>query len=232
MIDPLGDGLPAMLAQRLCEPLPGPRAQRLLTSELAYGRHVGPPLWNARNAAVLVLLYPRDDGWCLPLTERPGHMVDHAGQISLPGGTSECDESSERCALREYAEELGAPLEDVHVVGRLSPLYVFASNFWVTPCVAVTSECPICHPNAVEVARVIELRLPHLWDPANRSAHVIERRGIRFRARDILCGEDRIWGATGMILAELADVTAQVLGVPYPPVWADWRLANADGSVY
>jgi 8-oxo-dGTP pyrophosphatase MutT (NUDIX family) len=232
MIDPLGDGLPAMLVRRLCEPLPGPRAQRLLASELAYGRHFGPPLWNARHASVLVLLYPHHHGWCLPLTKRPDHMVDHAGQISLPGGTNECDESAERCALREYAEELGAALESVQVVGRLSPLYVFASNFWVTPCVAVTPECPTFHPNAVEVARLIEMKLPQLWDPAGRSTHVIERRGIRFRARDILCGEDRIWGATGMILAELADVTAEAMGVPYPPAWADRRLAKSSSPVY
>lgn len=232
MIDPLGDGLPAMLVRRLREPLPGPLAQRLMASELAYGRHFGPPLWNARHAAVLVLLYPHHNGWCLPLTQRPEHMIDHAGQISLPGGTNECDESPEQCALREYTEELGAAWEGVQVVGRLSPLYVFASNFWVIPCVAVTSDCPAFHPNAVEVARVIELPLPHLWDPERRSSHVIERRGIRFHARDIVCGEDRIWGATGMILAELAEVSAEVLNVPSPPAWADRRLAKPSRRLY
>ena len=96
----------------------------------------------------------------------------------------------------------------------------------------MTPECPVFHPNAVEVARVIELQLPHLWDPKCRSSHVIERRGIRFHARDILCGDDRIWGATGMILAELAEVTAEVLNVPYPPAWADRRLAKSSRPVY
>ena len=212
MIDPLRDGLPLSLQQRLGEPLPGPPAQRQLTSELAYGRHFGPPAWNARQAAVLILLYPHARAWRVPLTQRPGHMIDHAGQISLPGGTNECDESPEQCAVREYTEELGTGSAGLQLVGRLSPLYVFASNFWVIPCVAVLSERPAFRPNELEVARLIELPLERLWDPQGRSTHVIARRGIRFRARDIVYGEDRVWGATGMILAELAQVTAQALG--------------------
>ena len=63
MIDPLNDGLPRTLQQRLRGPLPGPPAQRALTAELAYGRHFGPPAWNARQAAVLVLLYPQARAW-------------------------------------------------------------------------------------------------------------------------------------------------------------------------
>lgn len=219
MIDPLDDQFPARLSVRLSEPLPGPRAHRLMTSELAYGRHFGPCAWNARRASVLVLLYPRAGQWCLPLTKRPDHMLDHAGQISFPGGTDERNESAECCALREYEEELGVSAREVRILGRLTPLFVFASNFWVTPCVAVTASAPEFHPNAVEVARVIELPLMYLWDPARRGTHTIERRGMRFEARDIVCGQDRIWGATGMILAELAQVTADTLGAPYPKEW-------------
>jgi hypothetical protein len=89
---------------------------------------------------------------------------------------------------------------------------VFASNFWVVPCVAVATERPRFQPNEHEVARLIELPLERLWEPQGRSWHMIERRGIRFRARDITWHADRVWGATGMMLAELAVVTAQALG--------------------
>jgi 8-oxo-dGTP pyrophosphatase MutT (NUDIX family) len=141
-------------------------------------------------------------------------MLDHAGQISLPGGTNECDESPEQCAVREFTEELGAASSGMQLVGRLSPLFVFASNFWVIPCVAVMSQRPAFHPNELEVARLIELPLVRLWDPQGRSSHVMERRGVRFRAHDIVYGADRVWGATGMMLAELAQVTAQAFGRP------------------
>jgi len=208
MIDPLDDRLPDLLRRRLAELLPGARGQRHLTAELAYGRHYGPPAWDARQAAVLILLYPLQGRWHVPLTQLPAHMLDHAGQISLPGGTTECSESSEQCAVREYTEELGVHEAGVHLLGRLSPLYVYASNFWVVPCVAVSPARPAFEPNAQEVARVIELPLAQLWDPRARSSHVIERRGVRFRAQHIVWDSDYIWGATAMILAELAAAVA------------------------
>lgn len=212
MIDPLDDQLPGRLRQRLHAPLPGAAAHRALAVELGYGRHHGPPSWDARPAAVLVLLYPHRRAWHVPLTVRPAHMLDHASQISLPGGTMECGEGAEQCAVREYGEELGAPDTDLELVGRLSPLYVFASNFWVVPCVAVTDARPAFYPSGREVARLIELPLAQLWDPRGRSEHVIYHRGVRFQARDIVSGADRVWGVTGMILAELAQVTAEACG--------------------
>ncbi len=193
MIDPLHDQLPARVAQRLAQPLPGRVAHRQMTAELAYGRHFGPPSYDAREAAVLVCFFPRRGGWHIPLMLRPAHMLDHAGQISLPGGTSEACETVEQCALREYREELGANGEPPAVLGRLTPLYVFASNFIVTPCVAAAAAPPQWNPNPREVARLIELPLDVLMDPGQRAVHVMQRRGYRFATRHLQCGADRIW---------------------------------------
>ena len=155
---------------------------------------------------VLVCLVPRGIHWHIPLTLRPAHMVDHAGQISLPGGTSEEGETLRQCALREYGEELGADESKLTVLGQLSPLYVFASNFFVTPWMAVVDAAPCWHPNPHEVQRVLELPLLTLLDPGQHAVHLLHRRGYHFASRHIQCGEDRIWGATGMILMEVAQV--------------------------
>ncbi len=211
MIDPLHDQLPLRLARRLREPLPGRRAHRRMRAELAYGRHFGPPASDARQAAVLVCLVPRGIHWHIPLTLRPAHMVDHAGQISLPGGTSEEGETLRQCALREYGEELGADESKLTVLGQLSPLYVFASNFFVTPWMAVVDAAPCWHPNPHEVQRVLELPLSTLLDPGQHAVHLLHRRGYHFASRHIQCGEDRIWGATGMILMEVAQVVRDAL---------------------
>ncbi len=216
MIDPLDDQLPARLAWRLAQPLPGRDAHRQLAAELAYGRHFGPPASDARPASVLVCLYPQAGQWYIPLTMRPTHMLDHAGQVSLPGGTNEACETAEQCALREYQEELGADTEQLIVLGRLTSIYVFASNFHVTPCVAIAPRTPKFDPNPHEVARVLELAVALLIDPRRRSTHVIERRGYRFATRNIRCGDDRIWGATAMILAETARVIAESLDADFP----------------
>jgi 8-oxo-dGTP pyrophosphatase MutT (NUDIX family) len=185
-----------------------------MTPELAYGRHYGPPAWNARLAAVLLLLYMDRGQWRVPLTMRPDHMVDHAGQISFPGGMHECGETAEACAVREYEEELGPTMDALSILGRLTPVYVFASNFWVTPCVATVVRRPSFRPNPDEVARLLEYDLTSILDPARRAKQVIRRSGIEFTTLHMRCGEDRIWGATGMILAEFAQVVADAINRP------------------
>jgi 8-oxo-dGTP pyrophosphatase MutT (NUDIX family) len=47
-----------LLAAALRQPLPGSAAQRLFAPELSYGRHFAPPPADARQAAVMILLYP------------------------------------------------------------------------------------------------------------------------------------------------------------------------------
>src|SRR5690606_29562937 len=119
----------------------------------------------ARPAAVLLLVYPGHLGWHVPLMLRPLHMPDHGGQISLPGGMIEAGESSQQAALREYGEELGAPAHHVNLLGPLTPLYLFASNFQITPWVGCVSERPTWTPSPREVERLLEVPLCYLTDP-------------------------------------------------------------------
>src|SRR2546421_6106023 len=96
------------LAARITAGLPGRPAQRVMAHRLAYGRHHGPVPDNARRAAVLLALHLTPAGWSLPAILRPETMKAHAGQISLPGGLIESDETAVQTALREFEEELGA----------------------------------------------------------------------------------------------------------------------------
>ncbi|MGD9644915.1 MAG: CoA pyrophosphatase [Pirellulales bacterium] len=207
------DDLQSFLVERLRMPLPGRTAQSRFEPELSFGRHYAPPPADARQAAVLVLLYPHADRWHVPLTLRPATMTDHAGQVSFPGGLIEPGETSEQAALRELEEELGIGAADVALLGRLTPLYLFVSNFAVEPWVAVASSRPAFRPNPSEVADVLELSLDHLIDPANFGAHKLNVRSLEFHAPHLLLGEHRIWGATSMMLGELADVVGPWLEV-------------------
>lgn len=211
MLDPLHDQLPARIARRLTAPLPGRNAHRRMVSELAYGRHAGPPAWDVRPAAVLACLYPHGGRWHIPLTLRPADMVDHAGQVSLPGGMNEPGETAEACALREYEEELGDKGERLTILGRLTPLYVPPSNFMVTPCLAAAPTPPRLTPNPREVERVLTLPLDALLDVSYRGTHVLSRERQSFGTRHIRCGDVLVWGATAMILAEIGDVIVEVL---------------------
>jgi 8-oxo-dGTP pyrophosphatase MutT (NUDIX family) len=203
--------LPELLAARLMQPpLPGREAQRRFEPALCYGRHFGPPTTRARAASVLVLLYPHEGDWRLPLTVRPATLVAHAGQISLPGGSVDPGETGPQAALRELEEELGVSRAEIELLGGLSPLYVFVSEFLVTPWVAVARERPAWAPSPFEVAELLELPLAHLLDPANQGRHARRQRGVELSAPHFLYGRHRIWGATSMILAELAAIIKEM----------------------
>lgn len=201
--------LPQLLAARLSQPpLPGRLAQRELEPGLCYGRHFGPPTYRAREAAVVALLYPHAGEWHLPLTVRPATLPAHAGQISLPGGAVEPAETTAQAALRELEEELGVPASNLSLLGTLSPIYVFVSEYLVTPWVAALDERPRFQPNAAEVCELLEVPLAQLSDAAHRGRHTRRQRGIELSVPHFRWGRHRIWGATAMILSELVAVAS------------------------
>jgi 8-oxo-dGTP pyrophosphatase MutT (NUDIX family) len=220
------------LATELQLPLPGPAAQARFAPELSFGRHFAAPPESARRAAVVALLYPSAiepvidgvdvrkacshlAGWRLPLIVRPAHLEHHAGQIGLPGGMIEPNESPTEAALRELHEELGVPRHEVEILGQLSRLYVYVSNNYVSSCVAVAARAPTFILNVDEVAEVVELPLSCLLDSGRIATEIREQRGVRFQAPYLAFGSHHIWGATAMILGELAAVLAR-LAAPGP----------------
>jgi 8-oxo-dGTP pyrophosphatase MutT (NUDIX family) len=172
---------------------------------LAYGRHFGPPAPTARQAAVMVVLERRNGEWVIPLTVRPETLADHPGQISLPGGRLELGELPRQAAQREFCEELGCQTFPGELVGELSPLYVYNSNYLVVPFIAVCSAAYAMIPCPAEVARVLYLPIGHLTrlQPAERE---FQRGSVRWTALTIELGGSVIWGATAIVLAELSVV--------------------------
>jgi 8-oxo-dGTP pyrophosphatase MutT (NUDIX family) len=209
--------LPQWLAERLKRPLPGNRAQARFQPELSYGRYFGPAPGGARSAAVIILLYPNDESsgrghvtWHVPLTLRPDHLPDHAGQISLPGGAIEPQESSQRAALRELNEELGVAADGIEVLGELSPIYLFRSNFLIQPWLASTRDRPVWRPNSAEVAELLEVPLETLCQPSSTRFDEHRYGRLTFRAPAFVWQHHAIWGATAIILAELVALVEEL----------------------
>lgn len=198
--------LPQLLAGRLAGELPGPRVAARFEPRPALWRYYVDRPPDARPAAVLVLLYPHRGQWHLPLTLRPEHLPDHAGQISLPGGAVEPGETSRQAALREFHEELGSDGGKIEMLGRLSTAYVQASNFLVTPWVGATDGRPELTPNPAEVEQLLEVPLAHLVHPANFGSHQRQHGEESYTAPHFVWQSRRIWGATCAILGELITV--------------------------
>lgn len=202
--------LPELLARRLAEPLPGPDASTRFETRPSLGGHSDEAPPDARQAAVLVLLYPWLDRWHLPLTLRPAHLPDHAHQVCLPGGALEPGEASDRAAIREFHEELGADEVDLRLLGRLTPIYVRASNFRVDPWVASTDRRPVWSPNAHEVEQLLEVPLEHLLDPTNLASHQRQYQGQAYTAPHFVWQSEQIWGATCRMLGEFVALLEQL----------------------
>ena len=70
-------------------------------------------------AAVMVPIIERDELTVL-FTQRTAHLLDHAGQISFPGGKIEAGDASPlAAALREAEEEISLPRHFVEPIGYL-----------------------------------------------------------------------------------------------------------------
>jgi len=163
---------------------------------------------NCREAGVLLLFYPyNDNGHCselyLTLTRRREYPGVHSGQISLPGGRREKNESLQATALRETTEEIGVLSEKLEVMGQLSTLYTPPSNFCIYPFVAFSPTRPTFQPDPREVAELIEVPLDLLIDPAIRKKETwhFENYGERQVPFFDVYGH-KVWGATAMILSE------------------------------
>lgn len=201
------------LTQRLAETLATRGASagdgNRFAPELSYGRHFGPAPFDARGAAVITLLFQRDGEWHIPLTVRNSALGRHGGQISLPGGSVDAGESTAEAALRELEEELGVS-EGVELVGKLAATYVYVSNFRVAPWLAVTRSIPQWRPHDREVERVVEMPLAVLFDEKCVGSISIERGPIVFRAPCLRVGRDYVWGATSIILGQLAGALQRI----------------------
>jgi 8-oxo-dGTP pyrophosphatase MutT (NUDIX family) len=203
------DELEKLLKRRLAEPLPGARAQLLLAPSPRTGWRPGHSPGDCRPGAGLLLLYPIAGEAGLVLTVREDGLPQHAGQVSLPGGAVEDQETIAEAALREAREEIGLDPSVVRLLGCLSPLHIPVSGFILHPLVGVADDRPRLEPQRGEVARIIEVTFEELAD-GKRLAR--ERRTIGRREHVIpyisLRGE-KIWGATAMILAEFLTIAGR-----------------------
>ncbi|MED5426879.1 MAG: CoA pyrophosphatase, partial [Candidatus Neomarinimicrobiota bacterium] len=116
------------LTQRLSQPLPGKKAQDIMMVYPGYPSAVLKAYVQRVPAGVLILLFPRNDGWHFFLTKRTDRVDHHKGQISLPGGVVQDGESLMEAALRETHEEIGVASTLVTVIGSLTSFNIPVSG--------------------------------------------------------------------------------------------------------
>jgi 8-oxo-dGTP pyrophosphatase MutT (NUDIX family) len=164
------------------------------------------PPRSSRLAAVLILITPPFERPSIPLIPRTEDGGVHSGQIAMPGGSLEGAETYPvETALREAREEIGLAARDLELLGSLSPLYIPVSGFLVTPVLACTGERPELRPDGLEAKEIlwfdlkILLREPPVGSFKSRNRGRVQAPFYPFRG-------GKVWGATAMMLSELAEL--------------------------
>jgi 8-oxo-dGTP pyrophosphatase MutT (NUDIX family) len=173
------------------------------------GQNVVPPE-KLVNAAVLVPIVDRPEGFTVLLTQRTEHLPSHAGQVAFPGGRSHgLHESPEDTALREAEEEIGLTSDQVEVVGRLNVRFS-GTGFRVTPVVGLITPPFELRPDPREVAAVFEVPLALVLDPANHTLRTEMRNGLEREFYVLTHPERYIWGLTARMLRDLQVTLANI----------------------
>jgi 8-oxo-dGTP pyrophosphatase MutT (NUDIX family) len=194
-------------------------------SSMAVADIEGQPI--SRRSAVLVALFEEAGETQVVLTRRSFSMRAHRGEIALPGGRSDDDETPIDTALREAREEVGIAESSVRVVGWLSPLVTLALGSAIWPVVGFLDERPVMVTDPAEVERAFTVSLAELLADDT----FLEERWRRELARPGADADgyfpiyfyrvpgDLIWGATARVVTELLCV---VTGVEWPEAKRSW----------
>ena len=153
-----------------------------------------------KRAAVMIMLYARDNKIHVLMTKRSLHLKYHAGEISFPGGFFEEDEDDDllATALRETDEELDIEVDPGDVLGRL-PIVNTRLGFEITPFVAVLSSVPEYQPAVSEVGEVLEIPFTTLLSTEQRDVgSKPSEKGVMYWFQ-----HHRIWGASAKILNQI-----------------------------
>jgi 8-oxo-dGTP pyrophosphatase MutT (NUDIX family) len=157
-----------------------------------------------KPAAVLLPLTFRSEPHVL-LTQRTEHLSRHAGQVAFPGGRADPkDISLVETALRETQEETGIEPAFVTVAGYLDA-YETGTGYAILPVVGLLSEGFALSPHEHEVAKIFEVPLSFLLDPANRVRQTREFQGRQRSFFSFTYDGHYIWGATAAMLINFSE---------------------------
>ncbi len=164
-------------------------------------------LKSLKDAAILVALFEKDGEYCFPMIKRPENVKNHPGQIALPGGAKEKEESLEETALREAQEEIGIDTDKVEIIGKLTPIPVPVSGYLVQTYIGIIDEEPNWKLSKDEVADFFILKLSELLDADNEYYEKWNLRGFDAKVPIFKIGDLKIWGATASVLSEFIELT-------------------------
>lgn len=190
------------LVESMQKELPGWEAQKLLSPGYNPAYRRAKP--DAKEASVMALISDIDTVPHLCFIKRASHYEKdkHKGQISFAGGKIEEGESKLQAVVREVEEEIGIPQDQYEIIGELSSLYIFVSNFVVYPFVAFAKNELQFKPDPSEVESIIQWPITSLME-GTKITDINIRSGVIKNVPYYPLQDEVLWGATSMMTSEL-----------------------------
>ncbi len=166
------------------------------------------PSNNPRKAAVMMLIYPKNDKSHLALIVRNTYPGVHSAQIGFPGGKVEIeDESLTHTALRETHEEIGIHPDKIEVIKTFTAVFIPPSNFIVAPFLGISHAELEFIEQEEEVAGIIEFPLLDFMNDKTIVNKIMDTSyGNNIEVPTFKINEHYVWGATAMMMSELKEV--------------------------
>jgi 8-oxo-dGTP pyrophosphatase MutT (NUDIX family) len=166
------------------------------------------PSNNPRKAAVMMLIYPKNDKSHLALIVRNTYPGVHSAQIGFPGGKVEIeDESLIHTALRETHEEIGIHPDKIEVIKTFTAVFIPPSNFIVAPFLGISHAELEFIEQEEEVAGIIEFPLLDFMNDKTIVNKIMDTSyGNNIEVPTFKINEHYVWGATAMMMSELKEV--------------------------
>ena len=197
------------LENQLRNTLPGEFAQNVMKPKYPTTKNKIYTNSNAIPSAVLILLFKEKNIYKYYLTLRSNNVGKHKGQISLPGGSQEKNESLESTALRETEEEIGVDKDAINIIGKLTKLYVPVSGFCIYPFVGWTNNISEIK-SSDEVEKIFNVPLSDLLNKNNEKHKQKVLNNKLTKVPYFNLRNNEVWGATAMILSEFKKILESI----------------------
>ena len=167
------------------------------------------PPKDAKQASVGIIVFKEKNKLFFLLTKRTENVEHHKGQVSLPGGAIDRNETAKNASLRETNEEIGIDSSTLESLGQLSSLYTPVSYFNIHVFLWYSKVQPQIKINNSEVDQVYKIGLDELIDNNLVSNTPINKSGFKINVPSYNFNECICWGATAMIITELKDIISE-----------------------
>jgi 8-oxo-dGTP pyrophosphatase MutT (NUDIX family) len=173
------------------------------------------PLLDFKPAAVIMLLYQRENTLQFVMEVRSSKLTHHRGEISFPGGRFDpiVDHSMQETGLRETYEEIGVSPNKIEILGQMDDIPMF-TGYMIHPFIGyILSDSNLqFQPNAEEVSEILLVPITFFQNPLVAKKIEFDQFGIKHPvlSMDYFIESTKkhynIWGASAHMIARFMNI--------------------------